>query len=237
MRCLHFTKTSIVALTIVALATASALYAGPVSVTVGSWGPTSFPGPVTPPPGAPHSLDGWGYPGDTVSLIGNSSSLNLIDGNNVLLKINTLMWGVDYTYNGTATAWDYPANWPDLTFSINALRSINIGGTSGNISQNGTLISTWFDDYLSFAAGPMVSLYVSDAGKMYRVDVTPLGLQPVSVDTFNGSIDPPEGGFPQASRDILANFKVTEVVPEPSMMLLLAIGLGAASLAGSRRKK
>ena len=201
--------------------------AATVGFTVGGSGAIQFPGPVTPPAGAPHSVDGWGYPGDTVTLTGHSGSFDLVDGASYSLKINTLLWGVDYTYNGSETAWDYPANWPDLTFAIAATRSITIGAATGNISQAGNLISTWNDDYLSFSAGPIASLYVQG----YRVDITPLALPVADVDNFNGYIDPPEGGFPQTSRDVMATFNVT-LVPEPATMCLL--GLGAFAL---RRKK
>jgi PEP-CTERM motif len=199
-----------------------------VNYTVSGWGATQFPGPVTPPAGAPHSVDGWGYPGDTVTLTGNSGSFDLVDGASYTLKINTLQWGVDYTYNGTAAAWDYPDNWPDLTFAIDAAQSITIGAATGNISQAGTLQATWNDDYLSFSAGPIASIYVQG----YRVDITPLSLPVADVDNFNGYIDPPEGGFPQTSRDVMATFNVT-LVPEPATMCLL--GLGALGLLKRRR--
>jgi hypothetical protein len=204
--------------------------AGAVSYSVGGW-TNQYPAPTNPPLDAPHVVDGWGYPGDTVTLAGDSGSFDLVDGASYTLKINTLLWGVDYTYNGTETAWDYPANWPDLTFAIDATRSITIGTATGNISQAGTLLTTYFDDSLSFAAGTMVSLYVADSGQFYRVDVTALSLPVANVTNFNGYIDPPAGGFAQAPRDVMATFVVTQV-PEPATMLLF--GLGAVLL---RKKK
>jgi hypothetical protein len=206
-----------------------------ISYTVGTWGPTSFPGPVTPPAGAPHSLDGWGYPGDTVSLTSWSGTLALVDGASYNLKINTLLWGVDYTYNGTETEWDYPAHWPPLTFAISAIRTIIIGGASGTISQAGTLTTDYFDDGLSFAGGPVTSLTVQDPGSLrwYRVDVTAIGLPVANVENWNSKIDPPAGGFAQPSRDVMARFDVT-AVPAPGAVLLGAMGLGLVSWAKRR---
>ena len=161
-----------------------------VSYSVGDSGPTSYPGPVTPPAGAPHSVDGWGYPGDTVTLQAGSGSINLADGATGTMNIGTLAWGVAYTYGGTATSWA-EADWADLTFTINALRSITIGTATGNISQAGTLESTWNDDFLSFSAGPMASLFVQDGAQLYRVDITPNSLPVSDVFNFDGSVDPP----------------------------------------------
>jgi len=207
---------------------ALAVPAGAVTInyTVSGWGATQFPGPVTPPEGAPHSVDGWGYPGDTVELVTYTGTLDLTPGT-YDLKINTLLWGVDYTYNGTATAWDYPANWPDLTFMIDATRSITIGAATGNISQDGSLKTTWFDDYLSFSAGPMASLYVQG----YQVDITPLSLPSANVENF-GSGDPPAGGFAQPNQDVMARFDVT-LIPEPATIGLLCFG----ALSLIRRKR
>jgi hypothetical protein len=194
--------------------------------SLGTWS-QQFPGPVTPPAGAPHSLDGWGYPGDTVKLDDGTGQIDLYDGASGTMSIGTLRWGVDYTYNGTDTAWDYPAHWPDLTFAIAATRSITIGTATGNISQNGTLKSTWFDDYLSLAAGPTSSLYVQDGSQWYRVDITPSALPVASVDNFNGKIDPPAGGFPQTPRAMTATYTVTATpIPAPGAALLAFIGLG-----------
>ncbi len=222
-------KVTVACIAVIFIMTVSA-GAATVNYSVGDW-VNQFPGPVTPPAGSPHSLDGWGYPGDTVTLTGDSGSFDLVDGASYTLKINTLLWGVDYTYNGTETAWDYPANWPDLTFAIDATRSITVGTAMGNISQAGTLLTTYFDDSLSFAAGTMASLYVADSGQLYRVDVTAIGLPVANVDNFNRFIDPPAGGFAQIPRDVMATFDVT-LVPEPATMLLLAAGA-----AGLLRKK
>ena len=87
-----------------------------VNYTVSGWGPTQYPGPVTPPEGSPRGPSG--YPGDTVELVTYTGTLDLTPGT-YDLKINTLLWSVDFTYAGTDTQWDYPAHWSDLLFNIN----------------------------------------------------------------------------------------------------------------------
>ena len=174
---------------------ASATVQAAISYTVAGLGPTSYPGPVTPPVGSPHIVDGYGYPGDTVELQTYTGSLNLTPGT-YTLQINTLLWGVDWTYNGTATAWDYPANWPDITNTIYADRSITIGTATGSISQSGASKNTWDDDYLSFAAGATTSIYVTDSSELYRVDVTAKSLPVSSVNYFPGG-DPPQEVLPR----------------------------------------
>jgi len=213
---------------VIAVVSVTTASAGPISYSLGNWS-QQFPGPVTPPAGAPHSLDGWGYPGDTVTFQGGSGSFDLVDGATYTMSIGTLVWGVDYTYNGTATAWDYPANWPALVFGINASRSMTIGTASGNISQAGTLESTWFDDSLSLSGGPMSSVYVEG----YRVDITPNSLPVATVDNF-GAGDPPAGGFPQTPRNMTATFHVSSV-PDGGMTVTL-LGCALMGLGALRRK-
>ena len=199
--------------------------------SLGNWS-GQFLGPVTPPAGAPHSVDGLGYPGDTVTLFDGSGQINLANGASGTMTIGILNWGVAYTYNGTATAWDYPANWPDLTFAINATRSITIGTGTGSISQTGTLKSTWFDDYLSLSAGPMSSVYVPDGIEngiqmYYKVDITPNSLPDATVNNFNGKVKAPPGGWPQTPRSMTATYTVSLTpVPAPGAALLGMIGLG-----------
>jgi hypothetical protein len=220
---------------------ASALAAHAVLYNVGASVPTSYPGPVTPPAGAPHSVDGWGYPGDTVTLgsANGSGSFALVNGATYYnMPIGTLLWGGDYTYNGTATQWDYPAHWTPLTFTINATRSITIGTGTGNISQVGTLNVTWADDYLSLSAGPMASVLVLDGVQWYQVDITPNSLPSVGTDYWpNG--DPPAGGWAQAPRAMTATFQVT-AVPEPTTMIagaLLLLPFGASTLRMLRKSR
>ena len=193
-----------------------------VSYTVDGWGPTSFPGPVTPPAGAPWGSDG--YPGDTVELQTYTGSLNLTPGTYVQ-KINTLRWTVDYTYAGTETQWDYPDHWGQPSFDIDAPRDMSIGTAAGSLNQAGLLWVTWFNDDLSFAVGSTTSFVVES----YRVDVTPLGLPP-ETNVF------PAGGNPwlQPERDVMARFDVT-LIPEPVTMagMLMAVG----GLAGYIRRR
>ena len=61
-------------------------HATDVSYTVSGWGPTQYPGPFPPPPGAPH----LSYPGDTVQFQTYTGTLTLTPGTSVQ-KINTLL--------------------------------------------------------------------------------------------------------------------------------------------------
>jgi len=196
--------------------------AGPapaVSYTVYGWGPTSFPGPVTPPAGSPWGPDG--YPGDTVELVTYTGTLVLADGASYVQKINTLQWTVDYTYAGTETQWDFPDHWTNhLLFPFSTPRSMTVGTATGSLSQAGLLDVNWNNDDLSFAIGSTTSFIVVDSGYMYRVDVMPLGLGPTT------NVFPP-GGNPwvQTDRDVMARFDVT-LVPEPVTMAGLMMGIG-----------
>ena len=202
------------------LAVAGTAGADSVTYTVSGWGPTQFPGPVTPPEGSPWGPDG--YPGDTVELQTYTGSLTIPDlllgqSTTFTQKINTVLWTIDYTYAGTETQWDYPDHWSDLSFDINAPRGITIGTASGSLSQTGLLESTWFNDYLSFSAGSKTSFLVGT----YRVDVTPLGLARVGGSNFSG-----DNPWIQPSRDLMAKFDVT-LVPEPVTMAGLMLGIGS----------
>ena len=180
-----------------------------VNYTVSGWGPTQYPGPVTPPEGSPRGPSG--YPGDTVELVTYTGTLDLTPGT-YDLKINTLLWSVDFTYAGTDTQWDYPAHWSDLSFNINAGRGMSIGTAADSLSQNGLLGVTWFYDCLSFSQGAVTSFVVDG----YRVDVTPLEVAPTDA---GGTVGPP---WVQPEQDVMARFDVT-VVPEPATMCLLGL--------------
>ncbi|MCP5520984.1 MAG: VPDSG-CTERM sorting domain-containing protein [Verrucomicrobiales bacterium] len=167
-----------------------------------------------------------------MELVAGAGSFELVDGATYTLAINTLLWGVDYTYNGTETAWDYPANWPDISHTVIGDRAIHIGSETVTLTQIGLLENTWADDYLSFGDGMTTSVFLSG----YRVDITPLGLPVASVDSFNGSIDPPEGGFPQAPRTMYADFTVTAVPDAGATLALMAGALGGLAFIRRRRR-
>jgi hypothetical protein len=172
-------------------------HAALISYTVDGWGPTQYPGPLTPPANAPWGPNG--YPGDTVGLTGYTGSLDLTPGT-YIQKINTLTWIIDYTYGGS------PEPWPDMNFAIAATRNISFGGPSFSLSQAGNLLVNYFNDYLTFFDGPTTTAYVAG----YKIDITPLGLPEVGGSNFGGS-----NPWSQPSRDVMARFEIT-AVPSPS---------------------
>ena len=203
-----------------------------VSYTVDGWGPTSYPGPHAPPPGAPHLA----YPGDSVGLVAYTGSLlDLPSGpigtmKTYTQKINTLSWVVDWTYNGTddnlANDGPPPLDWPELQFQISGARGMSIDGDSGSLTQGGLLRTNWEYDYLGLSAGPMVTFYIDNT---YKIDVTPLGLPEKKINNWSGN--PP---WTQTSRDVMAKFDVT-VIPEP--LTMLGVFLGVSGLAGYIRRR
>jgi hypothetical protein len=226
-------------LVLLVLVAAVALTAGPavaaitVSYTVDGWGPTYYPGnPV--PAGAPHLLDGYGYPGDAVGLVTYTDTLNLTPGT-YYQKINTLSWDVNYTYNGTDDLWtndtDLPRStyWPELQFTITAIRSMSFdGGPAASISQLGSLRTNWDNDFLGMSEGLTTTFYVPG----YQIDVTPLGLSETEVLIWDGS--PP---CSQPSRDVMARFDVT-AIPEPATILVWGLlGVVAAGYGVWRRRR
>ena len=180
-----------------------------VSYTVSGWGPTQYPGPFPPPPGAPHSS----YPGDTVQFQTYTGTLNLTPGTYVQ-KINTLLWTVDWTYNGTNCSLSDdgppPGDWPQLLFPINAARTMSFGaGPASSLSQTGLLKTTWFDDYITVNAGSTSTFFVSG----YEIKVTAGALPERNV--WNSSGSPP---WIQPNQDVMATF---EVIALPSGALVL----------------
>ncbi len=214
---------------------ASLAFAGPslaVLYTAGTWS-SAFPGPYTPPPDAPHFLDGLGgYPGDTVSLLGHSGSLNLAPGTYVQ-KLNTLDWIIHFTWGGDAAynaQHNYGLAWPDLLIDFTMVSDFTIGTANGTISQGGRLRINWDNDFISLAEGT-ASLFVVDG---YTVRVTPLAIAEVGGSNFSGN-----PGWNQPDLNVMARFEVEEV-PEPTTLamagVLLAFAAGCA-LRSARRKR
>ncbi|MCX5805964.1 MAG: hypothetical protein NT010_07845 [Proteobacteria bacterium] len=193
-----------------------------IGYTVSGWGPTSYPAPTTPPSNAPWGTDG--YPGDTLELVTYTGSLNLEPGT-YTQKINTLLWTINYTYGGTATDPSQEA-WRDLSFNVNASRTIYFAAASGSLSQTGLLEVKWDNDYLTFYNGTTISLIFQG----YKVDITPLGFATVPGSNFDGY-----NPWVQPQGDIMARFDVSAApVPIPPTVLLL--GSSLIGLAGLRRK-
>lgn len=212
------------AFAIAALLAAGNAQAG-IAYTTGGIAPTSFPGPVTPPATAAHILDGQGYPGDTVGLLGYSGTLDLSIASQVL-QINTLQWTVNWTYAGAGDPNNPDAGWVELLFNLALPRTLQIGASSNSISQAGTLEVNWDTDYLTLLDGPTTTFY--EGG--YQVDVTPIGIARLGADIPN--LNAP---WVQADLAVMARFDVTAVeaatVPEPSSMIttsLLSLVFGGA---------
>lgn len=205
----------LLAILLAGMALASTAVAASVNYTVGGWGPLKFPAPTTPPENAPWGPDG--YPGDSLELLAYTGTLELTPGTSVL-KINTLLWAINWTYGGTATD---PAAWSDVQFAISAPRSMSVDASNGALAQTGSLNCGWENDNLSFAAGSAMDFVVVDSGMSYAVHVTPLALGP-----FDGLFPSPNRlpiqspqeitcAFPcaQPPRDMMAQFVVDVPVP------------------------
>jgi hypothetical protein len=207
---------SLIAVVAVGLILTVAAMAGATSVTytVQTWGPQAFPADTAPAPGAPWGPNG--YPGDTVTLQTYTGNIDLTPGT-YTQKINSLLWSVNYTYGGTAT--DYNA-WSELLFNFTAARAMTIGTATDDLSQTGLLDVNWYNDDLSFFDGSTTTFYVEG----YRVDVTPLGLEPTT------NVFPPgDNPWAQLPRDVMARFDVSvseAPVPEPVTMAGLMLGIG-----------
>ena len=219
---INLNKTLGITLAVAGLTVALPAQAALVNYTVDGTAPQQFAAPTTPPADAPWGPNG--YPGDTVSLQSYTGSFDLTPGTTIQ-QINTLLWTIDYTYGGTATDPDQNA-WSDLSFVFNATRNMTIDGVGPvSISQAGSLLSTWDNDYLSLAGGSTVTFYVQG----YRVDVTPLAVTQTAGSNFSG-----DNPWVQPDQDIMAQFDVTAVpVPEPTTMLagaLLLLPFGASTL-------
>lgn len=189
-------------------------YAVTVSYTVNGVGPTSYPSALAVPVDAPNGVNG--YPGDTVELQSYTGTFNLTPGTSIQ-QVNNLLWTIDYTYGGTSEA-----DWTNPTFAINADRNIIIDSVTGTLHQSGQLVTTWYNDTLSFASGSTLSLLVDG----YKVDITPLLLPGMT----GGDL----GAQPQQTMS--AQFVVSET-PLPATLPLLVSGLGGLGLLGWRKKR
>ncbi|MBI5093922.1 MAG: hypothetical protein HZB26_15965 [Candidatus Hydrogenedentes bacterium] len=208
-----------------------------VDYTVSGSTPQFYPGPYTAPDGAPHLVDGLGYPGDSVGLGGYSSgALDLAPGSSTVQQINTLLWTVSYTYAGTDNDWtnDATGDWVQLNLPTSLTSTISFaGGTTGALSQTGLLEVNWDNDYLQLYDGPVSSFVVNG----YQIDVTPFAVARTGATNFSGF----PGGTPwtQPSLTMYAHFDVSAApVPEPVTMIML--GCMGAGMLGSRmirRKK
>ena len=221
-----FKKSLASVLAIAGMALSMPAHAVVIPYTVDGVDAQQFASPVTPPADAPWGVNG--YPGDTVALQSYTGSFDLALGTSIQ-KINSLLWTVDYTYGGTATD---PNAWSDVLFNINANRLIHIGTQTASLSQAGTLLAAWDNDYLGFASGSTVSLTTGG----YQIDITPLALPSSGATNFDGS-----NPWVQSPQDMYAQFVVSAAppiasAPEPGSIAAL-IGLAAASCASALRKR
>lgn len=205
---------------------AAAQPVGAISYTVEGWGAQSFPGPNPAPATAQWGANG--YPGDTVALQTYTGDVALTPGSQTL-KINTLLWDINYTYAGDGDSITPDDPWSELNFAFTALRGMTIGGVAGSISQNGKLDVLWDNDYLSLLDGATITFQLPG----YQIDVTPLGLAPEGGSNFDGF----PGGTPwsQPNRDVLARFDVTAVPDGGNTLMLLGVAtLGCVAVSRCR---
>jgi hypothetical protein len=192
-----------------------------INYTTTGFTPVQYAAPTPPPADAPWGS--LGYPGDTVgSLPVLGGSLGLTPGT-YDLPIGTLTWTIDYTYGGTANAWDYPNNWSAQLFTINASTTLSFGGgPAGTISQTGQLASEWDNDYLTLKEGTPSTFSVPG----YVIVVTP---QPISIYGTNFDDNNP---WVQPNTTIYASFDVT-ATPEPTTIIIWSL-LGAIAITAGR---
>jgi hypothetical protein len=196
-----------------------------IDYSVTGFGPAQYPAPTTPPADAPWGSSG--YPGDTVGSNPFNGTLDLTPGAQVL-PIGTLTWTINYTYGGTATAWDYPADWSAVTFTVNANTNLSFGGgPAGNIAQSGVLDVEWDDDYLTLNAGTPSTFFVPG----YEIVVTPQAIATTRGSNFSGS-----NPWVQPTQVVDATFDVTPV-PEPTTLIVWSLLGGVGIAVGRWRRK
>lgn len=221
MKPIAFIRALQVALFVAAVAVSHTGNAVTVNYSVEGWGPTAFPASTPAPADALWGPNG--YPGDTVALEAFNGTLNLTEGSS-LLKINTLLWTIDYTYGGTATNPSYDV-WQELTFQFDLARNLNLGGQIASITQGGTLQCLYTNDFLQLSGGSTTTWLLDG----YKIDVTPVGLA-----AAEGVFPTGQNPWVQAPRDVVARFDVTKVPDHGSTLCLL--GLAVLALGGLRRK-
>ena len=200
--------------------------AATVSYTVDGWGPQQFPGQYASYPDETWTWGADGYPGDTIEFQSFTGSLSLPDGpvgtqDQVVQKVGTLKWIVDYTAGGETDEW---WAWPDQEHPVDSSRAITISGVSAALEQSGELTNNVNYDYLELFGGSTTTVYVDGT---WKVDITPVSLPKAQMNNWSGNAP-----WTQSDRDVMAQFDIT-VVPEPATMSLLALG----GLALIRRKR
>jgi len=164
------------------------------------------------------------------------SAFDLTVGTSVQ-KINSLLWTVNYTWEGTdANHWDVPSN-----FTLS--RQIQIGTETAVLTQTGLLNASWVNDYLNLYTGSTATIYTQG----YRIDITPIATPYGDANSDGGATTfNSDNPWVQPAQDIYAQFVVTEdsgivAAPEPgsiaALMGLAAFSLGSSTISRARSKK
>lgn len=202
-------KTLVMGLALCCLVSASSVQASlTIDYSVGAWGPQNYQ--LNP-----------AYPGDTLTMQAYSvSGLVLPDNTAVTAKINTFLFNVNYSDDGS-----YGSFAAD-NFTASRLMTITAPAAGGQtISQNGVLNVTAGFDYADIQNGLPIVFTFAGVG---TVTVTPLGLSTGNV-----------GDLGDHFYDVNGSFLFT-AVPEPTTMIagaLLLLPLGASTLRILRRAR
>ena len=204
-------KVLAIGLTLGCLMSASSTQASlTIDYTVGAWGPQNYQ--LNP-----------AYPGDTVSMQAyNGSGLVLPDNAAVTAQINTFLFNVNYSDDGS-----YGSVAAD-NFTASRLMTITAPAAGGQtISQNGVLNVTAGFDYVNLQNGlPLVFTFAG----VGTVTVTPLGLSTGDVGDLGDHFYEVNGSF---------LFTPVTPVPEPTTMIagaLLLLPFGASTLRILRKR-